>query len=374
MVPIKGLDLFLDVAAALRRQTPRVRFSILGDGPLRDELARRAAALDLDGSIEFVPPRPDPFPYYRSLDVYLNTSVHEGLPLSVVEAMACGKPIVSAAVGGIPEIVAHGDHGFLVEGREAARFVECCLTLMRDERLRASMGERAGAAAHAGLSASAMAGAYRRLYEECGARIRAGAQRPSWSQRVVAGVKEGGRRLLEGVERRRAEALRRKPAPLVRELRAARRILVLCQGNVIRSVFAAQLLSAALKERSAVSIRSAGLGTQPGWRAHPRVMARCRELRIELAGHASAAATESMVRAADVVLVMEVSHLVGVTRRFFAARRKTFLITSLAPEVPMEIADPAGQDDATVDACLDHVARAVKPMIELLAERGGTPA
>lgn len=164
MVPVKGLELFLDAAALLRRQAPRVRFSILGDGPLREPLLRRAEALGIADCTEFLAPRPDAFAYYESLDVYVNTSLHEGLPLSIVEAMACGKPIVSAAVGGIPEIVTHGEHGFLVEGRNAIRFADSCLALIRDESLRVAMGERAAATAHSRLSAKVMADAYSRLY------------------------------------------------------------------------------------------------------------------------------------------------------------------------------------------------------------------
>jgi glycosyltransferase involved in cell wall biosynthesis len=171
LVPIKGLDLFLEVAGAVRSQAPSVRFSILGDGPLREELGRQAARLGIADCVEFLPPRPDPFDYYRSLDLYLNTSVHEGLPLSVVEAMASGTPVVSAAVGGIPEIVVDGEHGFLVNCRDAGQFAERCLTLVRDNRLRRSMGEDAAAAAHASLSADAMARQYRRLYEECSMRV-----------------------------------------------------------------------------------------------------------------------------------------------------------------------------------------------------------
>jgi glycosyltransferase involved in cell wall biosynthesis len=166
LVPIKGLDLFLEVAAAVRRSVPTVRFSILGDGPLRDELGRHAVRLGIADCVEFLNPRPDPFGYYQSLDVYLNTSIHEGLPLSVVEAMACGKPVVSAAVGGIPEIVAHGEHGFLVEGRDPARFAERCLTLIQDNRLCRSLGQRAAEAARSSLSAEAMTRQYRGLYEE----------------------------------------------------------------------------------------------------------------------------------------------------------------------------------------------------------------
>jgi glycosyltransferase involved in cell wall biosynthesis/protein-tyrosine-phosphatase len=360
MVPIKGLDLFLDAAAALRRQAPRVRFSILGDGPLRDDLARHAKELGIDDCTDFVTPRPDPFAYYDSLDVYVNTSHHEGLPLSVVEAMACGKPIVSAAVGGIPEVVTHGEHGFLVQEREADRFAAWYLTLMRDDSLRATMGERAATMAHSRLSAQAMADAYRRLYDRYAT---------STGSRLARTIRAIGRRLVERLETRRAEALRRKPDALVRRLQAAKTVLVLCQGNVSRSVFAARVLAAALAADRGVTIRSAGLGTQPGWRAHPRVVARCLAMDIDVRRHASAAVTGEMVRTADVVFVMEVAQLVAMTRRFPGARSKTFLLTSLAPDVSRDIEDPAGKPDAEVDACLDHVARALKPVIEVLARR-----
>jgi protein-tyrosine-phosphatase len=81
-----------------------------------------------------------------------------------------------------------------------------------------------------------------------------------------------------------------------------------------------------------------------------------------------------MVSTADIVLVMEVAHLVAVTRRFFGARRKTFLLTCLAPEVPMEITDPVGKDDALVDACLDHIVRALQPIVGVLTDYDGSSA
>ena len=202
----------------------------------------------------------------------------------------------------------------------------------------------------------------------------AASTRLHWQERIIASVKATGRWLLEKLERRKAEALRRNPARLTRGLSEARSVLILCQGNVIRSVFATQLLSAALAGRSGVAIRSAGLATQPGWRPHPRVIARCSALNIDLREHSSVAVTETMVRRADVVLIMELSQAIAVTRRFPRARRKTFLLSCLAPEVPMDIEDPAGKDDATVDACLDHVAQALKPVIEILAHRGTAAA
>ena len=95
LVPVKDHALFLDTAAAIRCRGGRAWFSILGDGPLREALMRQAAEIGLDRFLEFLPPRPDPWMYHRSLDIYLNTSIHEGMPLSILEAMACGKPVVA---------------------------------------------------------------------------------------------------------------------------------------------------------------------------------------------------------------------------------------------------------------------------------------
>ena len=193
-------------------------------------------------------------------------------------------------------------------------------------------------------------------------------------ERIIRHLRARGRQLLERLERRRADSLRQNPARLTRSLRDARGVLVLCQGNVTRSVFAAHLLSAALEGRTEIAIRSAGLATEPGWRPHPRVIARCAALNIDLRGHSSVAVTATMVKTADVVLVMEVSQLIAMVRRFPRARGKTFLLACLAPEVPMEIADPAGKDDAAIDACLDHIARALKPVIEIMTDRDRTAA
>lgn len=189
----------------------------------------------------------------------------------------------------------------------------------------------------------------------------------AWALRKARGQ---GRRLLEWLETRRAQSHRRKPEWVTTRLLSAHAILILCQGNVSRSVFAANVLAAALKHQRAIAVRSAGLDTQPGWPAHPRVVAHCRALGIDIQGHASVAVTAAMVSAADVVFVMEVSHLVAMTRRFLRARRKTFLLTCLAREVPMDIEDPAGKPDPAVDACVDHVTRALKPLMDVFVLRG----
>lgn len=164
MVPVKDFRLFLEIAAELRRHNDNIRFSILGDGPMREELVKGAANLGLEGCLTFETPRPDPLPYYRSLDIYLNTSLHEGLPLSLLEAMACGKPVVAPNVGGIPELLAQGEQGFLVSSRQAHGFAEPCLRLIQDGNLRLRLGEKAAQHVTQRFSSIQMTMAYRDLY------------------------------------------------------------------------------------------------------------------------------------------------------------------------------------------------------------------
>src|SRR5207249_4798342 len=131
LVPVKDFNLFLEMAAAIRRHTGNVRFSILGDGPLRSALSRTVRDLNLEDCVDLLAPRPDPVCYYRSLDIYVNTSRDEGLPLSVLEAMACATPVVAPMVGGIPEIISDGVQGFLVRSRCPTEFAGSCLALIK---------------------------------------------------------------------------------------------------------------------------------------------------------------------------------------------------------------------------------------------------
>jgi glycosyltransferase involved in cell wall biosynthesis len=150
-----------------------VRFSILGDGPLRSDLASQVRGRKLERSVELLSGSPNPLTYYRSLDIYLNTSAHEGLPLSILEAMACAKPVVAPNVGGIPDIVSHGTHGFLIDSSEPQDFSRACMTLVNDMRLRLAMGDNARNRIARHFRDTRMAEAYHDLYLELSRRASA---------------------------------------------------------------------------------------------------------------------------------------------------------------------------------------------------------
>jgi protein-tyrosine phosphatase len=169
------------------------------------------------------------------------------------------------------------------------------------------------------------------------------------------------------IEGRRMKRVRRNPAALRTILESTTSVLIVCYGNIIRSPFAAHLVRQALGDRSGVSIQSAGLGASAGRPAHHKALDHAAALRVDLSGHAASPVAAERVAASDVIFVMDVPQLVELARRFPEARAKTFLLTCLAPEAPLEIADPVDGDDPMFQRCFDHVSRAVRPIAGVLA-------
>jgi glycosyltransferase involved in cell wall biosynthesis len=108
-------------------------------------------------------------------DVFAMSSYSEGLPLSILEAMSGGNPVVSTRVGGIPEAVTHGEHGLLTPAGDPAALADALRSLIDDRELRERLGRAARHRAETEFSVGAMTNAYERLYR--GERS-AGAGRP----------------------------------------------------------------------------------------------------------------------------------------------------------------------------------------------------
>ena len=143
LAPIKRVDLFLDAVALVSARRPGTRAVVVGDGPLRASLEERARRPDLAPVVTFAGRQTDVASWLRRARVFVLTSDSEGLPLSAVEAMMCGLPVVAPAVGDLPDIVEEGVNGHLVAGREAEAFARPLLALVSDEDAR----RRASAAA-----------------------------------------------------------------------------------------------------------------------------------------------------------------------------------------------------------------------------------
>jgi len=122
LFPVKGYDFFIEVAAKVMSVSEQVQFVIAGDGPERQRLERAIGKRGLRNRFTLLGHVDDMAGFYKGLDVYVSTSVHEGIPMSVLEAMGHGLPVVVPYVGGFPEIVEDGECGYLVAERSADLF------------------------------------------------------------------------------------------------------------------------------------------------------------------------------------------------------------------------------------------------------------
>lgn len=136
----KGHRHLLEAAARVRMAVPEARFVLVGQGPMEDELRRRARELGLDGNVVFAGYREDALRVAAAFDLFVLPSTHEGLPIALVEAMALGKPAVVTAVGGVPEVVEDGAHGLVVPPGDPGALARAIVTLLRDARLRERLG------------------------------------------------------------------------------------------------------------------------------------------------------------------------------------------------------------------------------------------
>jgi glycosyltransferase involved in cell wall biosynthesis/peptidoglycan/xylan/chitin deacetylase (PgdA/CDA1 family) len=111
--PVKDHDTLLRAFAVVRKQRPYARLRLLGDGELLPDMKQLAEQLSIADNVEFEGFSPDASSFLKKIDVYVIASRNEGLPLTLLEAMAAGIPVVSTAVGGVPEIIGDAGCGWL---------------------------------------------------------------------------------------------------------------------------------------------------------------------------------------------------------------------------------------------------------------------
>src|SRR3954468_1583633 len=141
LVPHKGQRYLIEAAHRVVQQMPDVRFVILGEGELREQLERQVHEHHLEKHVLLPGFRTDVLGCIKAFDLFVMSSVTEGLGTSLLDAMACARPIVATRAGGIPEIVSHGITGLLVPPRDHAAMAGAIVTLINDKARRLQMGQ-----------------------------------------------------------------------------------------------------------------------------------------------------------------------------------------------------------------------------------------
>lgn len=164
--PVKGHSDFLKAASIVSEKLPDASFVVLGDGPLMKPLRDEAAASGLNGRVHFVGFKADVLDWTAALDLLVFASHSEGIPNALLEAMSLGVPVVSTAVGGVPEVIEDGMSGILVPPRDPEALAQVCLELLNDPGRRQMMALAGRERCHTCFSDLRMAQNTRDVYLE----------------------------------------------------------------------------------------------------------------------------------------------------------------------------------------------------------------
>jgi glycosyltransferase involved in cell wall biosynthesis len=163
--PQKNAADFVAAAAKVAASVPEARFVFIGDGPQRRALEAKAFSLGLDGIIMFLGWRRDGAQWLAASDAFALTSLWEGLPRALVEALRTGLPAVCYATDGVVDVLRDGENGFLVPPGDVDAFAERLARLLQDAGLRRRLGAAAAASIGPEFDIEAMVRAQEKLYE-----------------------------------------------------------------------------------------------------------------------------------------------------------------------------------------------------------------
>ena len=162
----KRLDVWLEVFAELRKTHSNIRGIIVGDGPLKELVHQKHKELQLEGIVFLPGLQTNPLDWLSAMDIYMMSSMFEGLPIALLEAMSCGLPVVCTNAGGTWEVIRDGVDGYLVPVEEAMGLVEPLASLVSDAGHRQRMGVVARMRVEEGFGLGRMVGELETLYKQ----------------------------------------------------------------------------------------------------------------------------------------------------------------------------------------------------------------
>lgn len=165
MRPEKRMDWVVRAFAKVHRLDPRSHLLLVGSGPEAPRLEALATELGISQVSHFQPGQANVAPWMQSMDIYINSSWSESFPNALLEAMACGCFPIGSSVGGIPELISHGENGFLFDTKDQQDLTEKLKLAVSDETLRKRLRQCATVTAHQNFSMRLTLNRTEALYE-----------------------------------------------------------------------------------------------------------------------------------------------------------------------------------------------------------------
>ena len=162
----KGFEYLLLAVRELSRSFAGIKVMIAGEGPDRAAIQSMVRNFGLQSQVLLVGKRNDMPAVYAAMDIFVLPSLNEGLPMTVLEAMASARPVIATRVGAVPSVVRDGETGLLVEPRDVAGLAKAISKLLADPDLGRRLGARAREWVRQNYTSDAMAQKYQQMYEE----------------------------------------------------------------------------------------------------------------------------------------------------------------------------------------------------------------
>lgn len=163
--PEKNHSVYLQAAAKVRESLPNAEFLIVGDGDERPRLESEAQSLGIDSSVHFLGTRSDTDAILRVCDAFALTSDNEAAPVSIMEAMSSGLPVVATEVGSVPEMVIHGETGYLAPTQDVEQIAQHLVSVLGDRNAAQVMGTTGRKHVQENASLEVMVNGYEDLVE-----------------------------------------------------------------------------------------------------------------------------------------------------------------------------------------------------------------
>ena len=164
--PRKDHQTFLRAAKIVHERNPKTRFLVIGDGPLRSTLESQAKFLDFNGNLQFTGWQSDIPTLLKNIDVYVSSSLTEGISLALLEAMAANVPVVCTNVGGTPEIIKHGERGLLVKKQNSKELAKAITDIIENPKMGSRVAQRGREFVLQNFSAKRMISQVESIYSE----------------------------------------------------------------------------------------------------------------------------------------------------------------------------------------------------------------